>query len=398
MTRLRFTLLAAFAALAVVGLSEKGELFGRSWGPKGKVYTAKPTLSWEVWSTRSSEIVGARATLNGQALNARYDASQKKVLAPMSSPLEPGSYSAKLEAVLDDGQTISKAWKFEVTEEAIAAIPSANASQHRTIEIVNRFRASLGLPAFKMDDRLNAASLLHSKYHAINNTTGHYETPGKPGFIGEEPGERHEAMGWVGSSWENVEYGSTDEADGIRSLIDAPYHRIPFLQPGDIKFGSGYTTRRLTTAFSMSSDRATVLYPFDKQQDVPTNWNMNEKPNPLRIHPGARRPVGYPIMLVYFDREQMKMDVRTAKLIDDQGAAVPCYLNTPENDSELTNAVILIPKTALRTSTTYMVRVEAAIQGGPEISKTWTFRTVRRADMRTSIGQPKAAAAQKSGN
>jgi hypothetical protein len=83
----------------------------------------------------------------------------------------------------------------------------------------------------------------------------------------------------------------------------------------------------------------------------------------------------------------MKLNVHTAKLIDDQGMAVPCFLNTPENDSELTNGVILIPKTALRTSASYMVRVEASVQGGPEISKTWSFRTVRRADMRTSIGR-----------
>ena len=387
MTRLRFALLAAFAALAVFASSEKGELFGRSWGPKGKVYTSKPTLTWEVWSTRSSEIVGARASLNGQPISARYDAAQRKVFAPLPASLEPGNYSATVAAVLDDGESISKSWKFEVAETAIGAIPPPNESQKHTLEIVNRLRSALGLAEFRMDDRLNAASFLHSKYHATNNTTGHYETPGKPGFIGEEPGDRHEALGWVGSSWENVEYGSTNEEDGIRSLIDAPYHRIPFLQPGEIKFGSGYTTRRLTAAFSMSSEQATVVYPYDKQQDVPTNWSMNERPNPLRIHPSAKRPVGYPIMLVYFDREQMKLNVRSAKLIDDQGNAVPCFLNTPENDSELTNAVILIPKTALRTSASYMVRVEAAVQGGPEISKTWSFRTVRRADMRTSIGR-----------
>ena len=387
MTRLRFALLAAFAALAVFASSEKGELFGRSWGPKGKVYTSKPTLTWEVWSTRSSEIVGAKASLNGRAISARYDAAQRKVFAPLPGSLEPGSYSATLAAVLDDGESISKSWKFEIASGAIAAIPPANESQNRTLDIVNRFRGLLGLPNFRMDDRLNAASLLHSKYHATNNTTGHYESPGKPGFIGEEPGERHEAMGWVGSSWENVEYGSTNEEDGIRSLIDAPYHRIPFLQPGEIKFGSGYTARRLTAAFSMSSEQATVVYPYDRQQDVPTNWNMNERPNPLRMHPSARRPVGYPIMLVYFDKEQLTLSVRSARLIDDRGNEVPCFLNTPENDGELTNALILIPKTALRTDASYTVRVEASVLRGPDVSRTWRFHTVKRADMRTSMGR-----------
>ena len=236
-----------------------------------------------------------------------------------------------------------------------------------------------------MDDRLNTASQFHARYLSANNTTGPFEEPGKSGFTGVEPEDRHMAFGWVGSSWEAVEFGSDNEEDAVRNLIDAPYHRIPFIQPGELWFGSGYANRRLATAFSTSTENATVVYPYNTQQDVPISWGFNERPNPLRMHGDAKRPIGYPIMLVYFTAQQAQLDVQSATLKDAQGQAVPCYLNTSQNDSELKNAVLLMPKAPLNPDSIYVARVEAAVQGGPTFVKSWTFKTVSA----TALRRPK---------
>jgi hypothetical protein len=352
----------------------QSEFYGRARGPEGRVLNARPTLVWEVWSNRPGEIVGARAVLDRQSLRAQYDFDNRRVVAELDRPLAPGTYRAKLSAVLRDGGTLDESWTFTVLGEARELLPPST-SQHRTLQAVNRFRAEMGLPPFRMNDNLNMASLLHSRYLAANNTTGHYQKEGKPLFFGVEPGDRHEALGWTGDSWETVSYGSSTEEESVRNLIDAPYHRIPFIQPGEQSFGSGFHGERLTASFSMSKEKATVVHPYPGQANVPVLWDFNERPNPLRLHAGARRPVGYPIMLVHFDKTPMRLNVRAAYLLDASGREVPSFLNTPTNDKELVNALILMPKGPLAPNSDYTVQIEASVANGPDVSRRWSFRT-----------------------
>jgi uncharacterized protein YkwD len=379
-------------ALAAFALAGTSELFGRAHGPKGRLLVARPTLVWEVWSTDPREIVGARAVIGGRTVKAEYDAVLKRVEARPSSPLPPGEHSATLYAVLRDGETISKSWTFRVASGAIEELPPANESQYRTLAIINGIRRDMGLAPARMDPSLNASSMLHTRYHQMNNSTGHYQDSKKPGYIGHEPWERHEALGWVGDSWETVSYGTDSEEDSIQSLVDAPYHRLPYMQPGEILVGSGYAKNRMTVAFSMSRATSTVLYPFDGQRDVPTSWDGRERPDPFRIHPASRTPSGYPLMLAHFNKDRKRLSVRSARLFDEQGIEVPCWLNTPANDSELFNALILIPRAPLQPNTGYMVRVEASAVGGPDVSKIWRFQTASRAGSRVRQIPPRAAA------
>jgi hypothetical protein len=377
MLKLRAILFVGLTAALALAAGFQGDLFGRSHGPRGKLMTARPTLVWEVWSTQPGEIVGGRAKVGNRQVPARYDSQERKIIVELGDSLDSGEHRVTVWARLRDGQSISKSWNLSVSPDALTRLPRPSNSQQRALEAVNRFRSKMGLEPAQMDDSLNAASLYHSKYLAETNTTGHFEAPGKPGFVATEPGDRHMAFGWVGNSWEAVAFGSTDEEEAVHNLIDAPYHRIPFIQPGELSFGSGYSNLRLTTAFSMSSKTATVVYPYERQSDAPTQWSFRERPDPLRIHPGAKRPVGYPVMLVYFSDHTETLDVRSATLRDAQGSIVPCYLSTPDNDDELKNAVVLIPKSPLQPEAQYSARVEAEVVGGPSILKSWTFRTVR---------------------
>jgi len=333
---------------------------------------------WQVWSTEPGEIVDGKATLNGQPVEARYDVGLRRVLADLKSPLLPGKHSVTVSAVLKDGQTISKSWEIEVPEAAIERLPVTNESQLSVLAHVNRFRSDLGLPPCQMNDALNAASLQHSKYLAQNKTTGHFQQADTPGFFGRDPVERLEAFGFIEDSWEVVELGAATEAEAIENLIDAPYHRLPFLQPGILRFGSGYDTQRLTATFSMSRTEGTVCHPREGQTDVKTTWSKNERPNPLRLHQGVRYPLGYPIVFSHYSAVGARLKLRVAKVSDQDGQDVPIFVNSPENDSELKSAVFLIPKSPLRPSTTYFARVDAAIENGPDVSRIWRFTTAAK--------------------
>lgn len=363
------------AAAAVLAL---GDLFGRAYGPRGKLMVRTPTFMWQVWSTEPGEIVGGSASLDSVAMDARYDVGQRRVLADLKSPLGPGKHNVTVSAVLKDGQTISKSWEVEVPEAAIERLPPTSESQLKVLAEVNRFRAALGLPACQMDDALNAASLQHAKYLVRNNTTGHFQAVETPGFFGRDPVERLEAFGFIEDSWEVVEFGAVTESEAIENLIDAPYHRLPFMQPGTLRFGSGFDTQRLTATFSMSRIEGTVCHPWEGQKDVKTTWSKNERPNPLRLHEGVRYPLGYPIVFSYFSSVGARLKFRVAKLSDQDGQDVPIYINSPENDSELKSAVFLIPKSPLRPSTTYFARVDAGIENGPDVSRIWRFTTAAR--------------------
>lgn len=354
------------------------DLFGRAFGPRGLLKVRKPSFTWEVWSTEPGEIVGAAATVDEKAVDARYDPDRRAILVDLKEPLSPGPHTVKLTANLKDGEGVHKTWTVEVPEDAIASLPITNESQLKTLALVNRFRTDLGLELCTMDDRINAASLLHSKYLAANQTTGHFQTEGKPGFFGRTPTERLETFGYLEDSWEVVEFGALDEAESLRNLIDAPYHRLPFLQPGAPKFGSGWDTQRLSAVFSIPKTPGSVSHPSDGQRDVKTTWSKNERPNPLRIHQGVRFPVGYPIVFAHYGPGSPVLKVRLAQLNDENGQEIPCHLNTPENDTELRNALFLIPKGPLKPNTTYFVRVEASVESGPDVSRIWRFTTGAR--------------------
>ncbi len=367
----------AGAAWALAALSIGGDLdvFGRAHGPTGTLIVARPTLVWEIWSTGPDRIVGATATIDGRPVRAQYDAVQRRIVAEPAAPLAPGKHVAEVVARFSDDGTVKKDWEFEVGPQAVADLAPPTPEQLRAIEWVNTLRRRMGLPDVVADARLNLASTLHSKYLAQNNTTGHFQTEGKPGFFGVDPGDRAAAAGLVGNSWEVVEFGSDTPEEALRNLVDAPYHRLPFLQPEAVLFGSGGQTRRLTATFSMSSAVQTVAHPYEGQSDVPRSWDKNERPNPFRMHGAVKRPTGYPIMLVHFAKEPLKMTVRSAKLTDGRGLEVPCYLNTPENDNQLTNAMFLIPKAPLAANMTYVAQISATVAGGVDVSRTWSFST-----------------------
>jgi hypothetical protein len=292
----------------------------------------------------------------------------------MSKGLPPGKHRVECRVTIDRRAVFRQAWETEVVAGALEEFPPPNKEQIEALEVANEYRRTLGLVDFRPEPCLSAASLRHSQYLAMNREGGHLQKRGLPGFFGETSGDRVTAFGWTESSWEGVTHGEENVRRAVVNLFDAPYHRLPFMQPGVVAFGSGRVQDKTTLEFGGTKEKGLVVSPADGQRFVPRLWDGIERPDPLRIHEFAEQPVGYPIVFAYFDHETKGLsEVKTSLTLDDK--PVPSYVNTPQNDNELTNAVFIMPIKPLKPLTLYKVSVSAKNGAGAPLQKSWSFTT-----------------------
>lgn len=344
-------------------------------GPTGNLLSSNVTLMWEVWSTGADRIVNGTIELNGETIPAVYDVNRLVVRTETPLQLAPGNYEVVARAVFDRGFTVRSNWRFAVGLSAMADLPQPTQGQREMQQAVNGFRSRVGLPPVFMHPSLAVACQSHSEYNLRNQTTGHYEKSGSEGFTGATPIDRAESFGFLGGTYEAVSCGSWTPEDALAALVDGPYHRLPILQPGELAFGAGVAEDRVTLQFSLTPEVGVSIYPYEGQRDVPIRWNRLERPNPLRIHGKAIVGVGYPITFAYYRRGQDRLTVLEARLLDETGEPVATYLNTPDNDKSLRNALILIPQGPLSPSRKYQVEVHATAEDGTEFVRRWSFET-----------------------
>ncbi len=352
----------------------RAEAFTRAFGPKAVVNVARPTLVWEVWAGDGSHISDAHMTLDGCAVKPSYDVDTHSLRYTPNSRLNVGPHHVDCQVMIDDSLPVHREWDFIIPERAPELVPTASNDQRQLIDIISEYRTDMGLESFVSDDRLAAAAAAHTAFLERNNITGHQETPGKPGFVGTWPIDRLESFGFLEDSWECVDYGGKDGSDCIRDLFDAPYHRIPFMQPGQLLCGASYVDSHLTVEFEMTKQTATTVSPYPGQQDVQPSWDSHERPDPLRMH-STSGPVGYPIVLSHFSPGNERIVLRSAKLQTEDGEDVPIFSNSPANDDKLNFTVFVISQRPLRPYTTYRVTVSASTAAGEDASKSWCFTT-----------------------
>lgn len=355
------------ASLAVLLLTQakSPEAGFRIWkgpsGPRVPVRFSRPTFQWQIWADDPArKVVHVQLAINNRVVAAKYDPSLRAVVYTPSEPLTSGSYRAECRVVFDNGSFLDEKWETTVAASPLTELPVPDQEQREALAAVNRIRVRLGQPALAIDDRLSIAAVLHSKYLAENKTTGHHEEPTKPGYFGATGAMRLEAYGYVGRSWEGVEFGSRNPTEAVRSLFDAPLHRIPFLQPGKFSIGSGYLSQYFTIEFGEGDAEGTVISPANGESEVPAHWRNYETPNPLKAFPEASRLVGYPIVLARFGWSP-KMGTVSATLLGPYGEEVPCYFVPPS--AERTSVSLLIPRAPLERDASYAVHFVEILNG-----------------------------------
>jgi uncharacterized protein YkwD len=249
----------------------------------------------------------------------------------------------------------------------------------RVKELVDRYRAAVGLPPVTLDAKLSKGCRAHAEYMRLNNDSdaiaglnAHHQRPNLPGASAE---------GAACGEAADLFFGVSDLEVAVDGWMSTLYHRRPILAPTLERIGVGYSKLRDGSYMAAlmfadakgggASAKWPVAYPAGDQSGVPLEFG-SEVPNPV---PGGAR-AGYPITIQFppFD----KITGVRAKLVDERGKDVGFYLSDPEHPASSFGqygVVSLIPKLPLRPESRYEVRVEAT-WNGTVTTRRWSFTTV----------------------
>lgn len=246
---------------------------------------------------------------------------------------------------------------------ADAAHAGSIPAPERAIEMLNEWRASVGVPPVAFDPAHSDDCRKHAEYYRLNHTSGHAEDPSRPGYSAE--GHRAAASSVLS-------YGG-DFTDGPYVWEDAVYHRTGLLNPRLVR--AGYWAEQgiaCLGVFGVDSSRtqetvSSYPYPFDGQVDVPIDFSCNETPNPCESVPGnsGRDRIGFIPSVQFAGPWRGKADpvVLAASLTPDEGAPVPLTVedSTSARAPYLDGGLALLPHEPLRRDTWYTAHVTGTL-------------------------------------
>ena len=368
--------------------------------PEGNLLVSRPRLHWRI----QPEPLEISLLVDGRPVGCRYDRTLGAVVGYPRAPLKPGTHIVLCHVAYSEGRSTDRRWEFNVLPGATANIGVAPTALDRTqLSLIQGIRQSLGLDSLSIDPSLQSAVAGHARYLLKNRSGGHLETASSPGFLGRTPSDRASAFGFSGDLLvEDVavltrsgrESSDVVARESVVGLFEAPYHRLPFLNPSLTHIGisiqelRGRTSATATVLLfggmnSRMPSAPTVVSPFDGQTGVPCLWRGDEIPDPLRLHENVRLPVGFPLVFAHFPKSSDGGPTRAirfdgASLRDANGRNVPILTNSPLYDGELRGqAIVIIPRDPLLPGTFYRATVTARNGEGMPISRTWKFQTAR---------------------
>jgi uncharacterized protein YkwD/photosystem II stability/assembly factor-like uncharacterized protein len=273
-----------------------------------------------------------------------------------------------------------------------------NLPAQKALDRVNYYRKVVGVFPLALNPNANQSAQNHANYFRLNQTDPsalpdpHTEVEGKPGFTGEQVGDRLAYVGFgkdsmlpMGTSGE-VMSGWDSPNESVDSYMNTVYHRYSILSRNYTLMGYGSILADYQNSFGGISviDMVNsivyqgdwieptlpkiVVYPISGQIDVPTSWNGSECPNPLP--PGAKTPTGYPITIQADDEIIIS---NLSEVHDNQGHLIDVYQIT-----SWTGNFGLIPVQPLQPNMTYTVHVAGNLdvaQVMTPFDMSWSFTT-----------------------
>ncbi len=266
-----------------------------------------------------------------------------------------------------------------------AATYTAGSQEKAAYDYLNAERAKCGFGLLAQNAKLDVAAAAHANYIVTNNTYGHSETAGTPGFTGTTPAARATAAGYAG--WYVGEVaGAGNVGDGLtamKSIFAAPYHLNALIQ-GVWDVGVSYkgtgTAGALVLDLGVPSSiskaqvpvAGTVLtYPCagsavaDKYFVEYENWT------------GGTAGAGFGGAPVIIKAPRGEVLAISSASYTAGGVSVPIRVLTSANDPNRllqAHSVALIPPAALAANTTYRVLI-AGTAAGVGFTKDFTFTT-----------------------
>jgi uncharacterized protein YkwD len=243
------------------------------------------------------------------------------------------------------------------------------------LRVHNELRAAVGAPAVTADERVTAAAQHHAEYLARAGAIGHDERAGEPGFTGASVSDRLAAQGYAGATASEVAASSDTGTEDVRFLWDLPYHRLGLMHPhtavagwGHAEIG-GHTATVGVLVFDFAAAAPERVRSPAAGQRVTGSWAGDETPDALP--PGASRPAGYPVMVVYSSARSI--DLRSAKLTDASGRDVAVSVVPQIYERDYAGVV---PTAPLPAGGRYRVRFELSVAGSDVVDE-WEFETER---------------------
>ena len=239
--------------------------------------------------------------------------------------------------------------------------------------------APAGLAPLVLDAKLTKACQAHAAYLALNadrpdrpDFNSNDEDPKLPGFTRE--GKKAAADVQVFSAPANP-------AAMVDSWLASFQGRLVVLDFDAEAVGLGcargpgkWHAVVLPKLPEFSRRREPLLYPADKQKDVPTYYDGGETPDP--IPESKDHLAGFPVTATFPEKVAVT-DVRAE--LSRSGTAVPFWPSTPQKpvarDAQR-NTVCLIARQPLHEDSIYTVRLRAKVNRKPW-ERVWTFRTER---------------------
>ena len=257
-----------------------------------------------------------------------------------------------------------------------------DAARKAAFDSLNADRRAAGLGPMPEDPALDRASEAHAWYTVFNfgqpSLSGlgiHKEDPSQPAFVADSPIARDVAAGFRGNRGsEVINHVFTPQA-AVAVWVDSVYHRFPLLDSEATAAGYGeaqvgtLVVSVMDVGLSAPARSAPLVYPADRQKDVPAAFVGNEVPDPAPE--GTRYPVGYPITLV--TGSGSNLSVSSVKLTGPSGP-VEAFLLEPGQQVD-TGEMSILPKQPLKPGATYTVEVAGTLDGQP-LSKQWSFTVV----------------------
>jgi Cysteine-rich secretory protein family len=240
-------------------------------------------------------------------------------------------------------------------------------------------RAAMGLPALSWNTALQQAAENHASYQRQNNTFGHAELAGQPGFTGVGPTDRARALGYPDELVSEIIIGGNPiTREEGRTFMDlmlaAPGHRLIALCPElhDVGIARQPLTSVLGGECRSAPQGTAWIYPYNGQTGVLKGFApASETPSPL---PGVNI-TGIPLT-VHTNLFVTSLVVRSAQLVKLPGAT-DVNLYTTQTLGQAAPAFIFYPTpgTALDADTTYRFTVELSVLGGAFQTRTVEFTT-----------------------
>lgn len=362
--------------------SMAGDPFSYPPYPQNEIGIATPEIGIEVHFDSSTKLNSSVMELDGARVNVNYDEKRHRFFYQPTAPLKAGAHQVKLYLGFMGYQVWTHSWTFTVNAQALTSFPKATSDQLTALQAVNDYRKLLGIQELTLNNSLSLAATGHAKYMDLNDLFSHYEIKGKSGFFGEDVGDRTQYYGFSNGVYEDIsEQYDASPINAVDGLFDAPYHRIPFMDPDVNEFGYGQKGFFHALNFGVADPQeAFVTYPTADGKNIPAQWNGNEIPDPLRNAKGIVYPVGYPIMAGIYGPSVNRVEYVSGKLVrNSDGKELAIQVNSAPADEHLTREVIMIPILPLSANETYTVEMQlnAVSPDGSKTSKykKWSFTT-----------------------